>query len=142
MRHLSTGMHTIVRLHTGDSVIDSLEQVLREGLVRNAMVHFGIGSLAEAEFGTLPASGHHARHKVKGPAELVYLSGLIVGSGSGGPYDPHLHIAVADLEGTVRGGHLFGATVGAMVEVGMTPIHDGRMKRVRDEKRGVALLEF
>jgi len=71
-------------MQTGDLLLDELEKALREGLVRNAMVHFGIGSLSEAEFGTLPASGPHVRHTLAGPLELVYLGGLIVGEGSGG----------------------------------------------------------
>ena len=129
-------------MQTGDLLLDELEKALREGLVRNAMVHFGIGSLSEAEFGTLPASGPHVRHTLAGPLELVYLGGLIVGEGSGGPYISHLHVAVADLAGNVRGGHLFRATVGLIAEVALTPIHDARMKRVHHKERGVALLEF
>lgn len=135
-------MQSVLRLHTGDALVAALEQSLHESYTRSAIVQFGIGSLAAAEFGTLPPEGPHVRHRVQGPVELVYLSGLIVGQSSGGPYSSHLHLAVADLEGVVRGGHLFEATVGAAAEVGWVPLHDARLKRVRDAGREVDFLEF
>lgn len=142
MRHISTGMQSILRLHSGDSLIEAVERALHETYARSAIVQFGIGSVEKAEFGTLPSEGPHIRHRVEGPHELVYLSGLVVGQASGGPYSSHLHIALADLEGNVRGGHLFSATVGAVAEVGLSPLSDTRLKRVRDEKRGLDLLDL
>ncbi len=142
MRHLSTGMVSILKLHTGDELIASIEAALRETHTQSAIVQFGIGSLSSAEFGVLPEKGPHARHRAKGPVELVHLGGLIVGSGSGGPYRSHLHIAFAGADGVLRGGHLFEATVGLAAEVAMTPVHDSRLKRVRDEERRLDLLDF
>ncbi len=142
IKHLSTGTVSILRLHPGDPVTGAIEDALRETYTRNAIVEFGIGSLSSAEFGVLPAKGPHKRVQVEGPVELVSLGGLIVGAGSGGPYAPHLHIAIAGHDGIVKGGHLFSATVGAAAEVGLLPLHDSRLRRVRDDQRELDLLEF
>ncbi len=142
MRHVSTGMVSIVRLHPGDELVASLEAALRESHTQHAIVQFGIGSLALAEFGVLPEQGPHARHRLKGPAELVYLGGLIVGRGGAGPYSSHIHIALASADGLVRGGHLFEATVGVAAEVAMSPVHDFRLRRIRDEARKLELLDI
>ena len=142
MRHLSTGSLSIVRLHRGDALVESLEAAMKEAYTQSAVVQFGIGSLASVEFGVLPPEGPHERHTLAGPVEMVYLSGLVVGKSSSGPYGSHLHVAVATRDGAVKGGHLFKAKVGLAAEVGLLPVRDARMKRVRDEKTQLDLLEF
>ena len=142
MKHISTAAHTIIRLHKGDDIVPSIERAMKENHMRNAIVLFGVGSVESAEFGILPPKGPHVRHFHEGLSELVYLSGFIVGEETGGPYGPHLHIAVADTEGFVRGGHLFRAVTGEVAEVGISPVYETRIKRVPNKERNVELLEM
>jgi predicted DNA-binding protein with PD1-like motif len=142
MRHLSTGLQSILRLHEGDDLIPSIEAAMKEAYMRNATVDFGLGSLADVEVGTLPRSGPHRRNRFEGPVELVYLAGLVVGKGSTGPYSSHVHASIAQPDGLLRGGHLFSATVGTAAEVGLTAVQDTRLKRVHDAERKLDLLDL
>ena len=142
MKHHSNGMELIMRLFEGDDVVRSIEQAMKETFTRNAAIDFGIGSLSYAEVGTLPPEGPHKRNRIAGPVELVLLTGLIVGKTETGPYSAHIHAAVADPDGAMRGGHLFLATVGAVVEIGLSTIHDATLKRSHDTARRIDLLDL
>jgi len=142
VKHLSTAGHTIIRLHTGDDLVPSIENAMKENSIRNAVVLFGVGSLESVEYGILPPKGPHRRHLVQGPVELVYLSGFITGESGTGPYGPHLHIAVATQDDQIKGGHLFKAVTGQVAEIGIQPVHDTRFKRVTHKERNVDLLEI
>lgn len=131
-----------MRLFEGDDVIRSIEHAMKETNTRNAAIDFGIGSLSYAEVGTLPPEGPHKRNRITGPVELVLLTGLIVGKTETGPYSPHIHAAVADRDGAMRGGHLFSATVGAVAEIGLSTIHDATLKRSHDMARKIDLLDL
>ena len=65
MGHISTGSQIIAVLNQGDDVVASITKIMAENYTRGAAVLFGIGSLAEVEFGTLPESGPHKHKKVK-----------------------------------------------------------------------------
>jgi predicted DNA-binding protein with PD1-like motif len=142
LKHLSNGMQLIIRLFEGEDLIGSIEKAMKETYARNAAIDFGIGSLSSVEVGTLPPEGPHRRNKVAGPVELVLLTGLVVGRDFTGPYSSHIHAAIAGGDGAMRGGHLFGATVGAVVEVGLSTITDTRLKRSHDAARKIDLLDL
>ena len=131
-----------MRLYEGDDLVRSVEQAMKETHTRNAAIEFGIGSLSYVEVGTLPPEGPHRRNRIQGPVELVLLTGLIVGKSETGPYSPHIHAAIANPDGAMRGGHLFSATAGAVVEIGLSTVHDATLKRSPDAARKIDLLDL
>lgn len=135
-------MHTIVRLHEGDRVVQELEQAMKDSFTRSAVVLCGIGALKDIEIGTNMGAGQYNKRKLAGPVSLVGLSGVITGDSSTGPYRPHLHMVVADADSRVWGGHLFGATVMATAEIALLPVVDSRLTRRREEKLGSEALDF
>jgi uncharacterized protein len=85
-----------LRLPPGADLRATLEQAAR-GLGMAAFVVCGIGSLADAR---PHLAGASVATVVGGPCEFVSLAGSLTPDGA------HLHIAVADAQGRVHGGHL------------------------------------
>ncbi len=91
----------IVRLDTGDLLLESLEQVIREADIRNGVVVSGIGTLSDTRIHmvtttTYPAIEIYPEWKDV-PMELSSISGIIA------DYSPHLHMVFSDTEKTYSG---------------------------------------
>jgi predicted DNA-binding protein with PD1-like motif len=85
-----------LRLPPGVDLRGALEQATRDRGVA-AFVLCGIGSLGDARLRLAEATRTSV---IQGPCEIVSLSGSLTADGA------HLHMAVADAQGRVHGGHL------------------------------------
>ena len=101
-----------VRLHPGDDVLLSLEQLCREKNLKNGLILSAIGSLDGAAFYNpveLPHKkagyGYSEPVTLKGPIELTNASGMICHDTDGNIL-LHVHISLSDRYGNAHGGHL------------------------------------
>ncbi len=101
-----------VRLHPGDDVLLSLEQLCREKNLKNGLILSAIGSLDGAAFYNpveLPHKkagyGYSEPVTLKGPIELTNASGMICHDTEGNVL-LHVHISLSDRYGNAHGGHL------------------------------------
>ena len=123
-------MHSLpIRLHPDEDLRPALEaRVRREVPTGSAFVVSGIGSLVDAR---LRLAGAAAEAVIAGDVEILSLSGTVSPAGS------HLHIAVADAQGRVHGGHLCpGSRVRTTVELLLAWDEAWRLDRAQDAQTG------
>ena len=98
------------RLAPGADLRRGIEGYCRKRGLRAAAIVTCVGSLRQAQ---LRLAGARRTETVAGPLEIVSLMGTISSNGA------HLHAAVADAEGRVKGGHVaVGCIVDTTAEVG------------------------
>ncbi len=120
-----------LRLPPGADLRAALEQLSRERGVA-AFVVCGIGSLGDAR---LRWAGAAAAAVVGGPCEIVSLSGSLTPDGA------HLHMAVADAQGRVHGGHVSdGNVVRTTAELLLAWLPGWNLGREFDPRTGYAEL--
>ena len=117
-----------LRLQPGDDLRRALEQALQARGLRAAFVLAGIGSLRPTQ---LRLAGAPEATEIAGDVELLTLSGSVAVDGS------HLHMAVADDQGRVWGGHAaYGCIVRTTTEVLLAPLPDWHFSREPDSATG------
>ena len=117
----------VVRFLPGEEVRTELEQFcVQEGLEAAAIVS-AVGSVSSAliRFGGRPEGT-----AISGDLEVCTLSGTLSKHGM------HIHLAVADGDGRMTGGHLMKATVRTTLEVVIQEVGGVRMVRRKDERTG------
>jgi uncharacterized protein len=121
-----------LRLPPGADLRDALQAALAERGAKAAFVVAGIGSLNPAR---LRLAGAEDALVLGGDCELLTLSGTLSADG------PHLHLALADAEGRVFGGHaLPGCTVRTTAEVLIVWLDGWTFAREADAATGYAEL--
>ena len=121
------GFHPL-RLRPGTDLRGGIEAAFAGLGPRAGFVAAAVGSLVEAR---LRFAGRDGGTMVHGPLEIVALSGTL---GAGGP---HLHLAVADEDGAVTGGHLLhGCPVRTTAEVVLGVLPDLIFERPADPGTG------
>ncbi|MCR4432537.1 MAG: DNA-binding protein [Caldiserica bacterium] len=100
----------MVRLETGENVLEKLKEAAESYHLATGVVLSGIGMLKEVEVGYFhgPERGYQ-RHYLPFPCELASLSGNISKQEEG--YNLHLHVILIKPDGDATGGHLFKGTV-------------------------------
>ena len=88
---------TALRLTPGDDLKDAVTEFVRERGLSAGIILTCVGSLAEA---SLRFAGQDETTTLSGPFEILSLVGTL------SPEGAHLHIALADKEGRVVGGHV------------------------------------
>lgn len=124
------------RLHSGDFLKEEIEK--RTNDVSAGVLLSVVGALENAQLRMAGATPNNQVVKnVPGPLEIVSGTGTISSDGC------HIHIAVADREGKVFGGHLKdGCRVAVTVEVVIGIIQDAVYSRKLDERTGFQELTF
>lgn len=118
----------VLRLLPGDDVRASLDRWAKEGQIQAASILSAVGSLTVA---SIRFSDEKEASILKGPFEIVALSGVISNDGS------HTHIAVSDRVGKTLGGHLgVGSTVHTTLELVLGVYKDMRFIRSDDPRSG------
>ncbi|MBL7956525.1 MAG: DUF296 domain-containing protein [Flavobacteriales bacterium] len=124
-------VHTL-RLLPGQDVLGRLrEWAEREGIEAASLVS-AVGSVSTA---AIRYGGKEEASRLTGDLEVCALSGTISRHGS------HLHLAVADAEGRMSGGHLMeGTLVRTTLEIVLQEIGGVRFVRRKDERTGYSEL--
>lgn len=118
-------MHALpLRLRPGEDLRFALEAALAGRASGAAFVLQGIGSLSIAQ---LRLAGAELPTELRGDLEILTLAGSIA------PVGAHLHMAVADAQGRVMGGHVAtGCIVRTTAEVLLAVLPDHRFSRELD----------
>jgi predicted DNA-binding protein with PD1-like motif len=110
----------------------ALQQVLRTHRAQAAFVLQGIGSLSVAQ---VRLAGAHAATELRGDIEILTLAGSLSPDGA------HLHMALADAQGRVMGGHVApGCIVRTTAEVLIAVLPGHRFVREPDAASGYSEL--
>ena len=106
----------IIRLETGEEIIDSLKQFADAYRVGFAAI-CAIGTFERVTLGyyDVPAKSYDSK-QLDEPVEVLNLSGNIT-KGEHGERIVHAHVTVGRSDYTAMGGHVVEATVGPTVEV-------------------------
>lgn len=122
----------ILRLSPGDDVRQTLEQWVKVNRIDAGSILSAVGSLKSA---ALRYADQKDATILKGPFEVVSMSGLIANSGV------HLHAAVSDSAGKTIGGHLVeGSVVYTALELVIGVYRDVNFIRKQDDKTGYSEL--
>lgn len=125
--------HVAFRLRPGADLRDSLLASCDAHGIEAGCVLSGVGSLRVA---ALRFAGRDTPATLAGDLEIVSLTGTVSRHGC------HLHIAVADAEGRVTGGHLLaGSIVRTTAEIVLGVLHGVRFVRADDPATGYRELE-
>jgi predicted DNA-binding protein with PD1-like motif len=129
----------VIRLDTGDEIMDSLKKFCRANQVRLGSIS-GIGTTNRARIGLLDTQTkeYHAR-LYTGDMEIIGLSGTV--SEMNGETYLHIHTSMGLPDHTVVGGHLDFAEISAVAEIFIYPL-GGMVDRKFSESAGVNLLQF
>ena len=123
-----------LRLRPGADLRGALEARFAATGARAGAVVAAVGSLGRA---SLRLAGGDEGTEVAGPLEIVSLSGTL------SPDGPHLHLAVADAAGAMRGGHLLsGCPVRTTAEIVLAVTDAVRFQRRPDPETGCAELRI
>jgi len=139
VKYFVLGSSYIIRLDTGERVIETLRSLCERDAIGSGAFH-GLGAVNEAELGHFdPSSNDYSWVKLSGSYEIVSLYGNI-SVVDGKPFI-HAHVALSDNTFAVRGGHLREAVVSVTCEVTLTRFKDD-IGRKRDEATGLFLLDL
>jgi predicted DNA-binding protein with PD1-like motif len=123
-----------LRLIPGDDLRRALDAWMAEQQEQAGCVISGIGSLSVAQ---LRLAGATEATAIRGELEILSLSGTLSPDGA------HLHIAVADSQGAVIGGHVCaGSLVRTTAELVVGLLQEGRFNRELDTATGYAELKI
>ena len=85
------------RLHPNQDLKQSLQAVVATQQIQAGFILTAVGSLQQA---TLRYANQPTSEVLSGPFEIISLVGTLSATGA------HLHLAIADGQGQVRGGHV------------------------------------
>ena len=95
------GKKVIIRLDSGDMLLESIEQVIAEADIKNGAVVSGIGTLSDTRIHMVTTTSYPAVEIYPEwkdvPMELSSISGIIA------DYMPHLHMVFSSPEKTYSG---------------------------------------
>lgn len=121
-----------LRLHPGQDLRSALQELLPQYGVSAAYVLQGIGSLSVAQ---LRFAGAGQATELRGDLEILSLAGSLSVDGA------HLHMAVADAQGRVTGGHVAaGCIVRTTAELLLVLLPDHQFRRELDAATAYAEL--
>ncbi|MFQ6537812.1 MULTISPECIES: PPC domain-containing DNA-binding protein [Aphanothece] len=129
------GMKVVpLRLSPGDDLRQILEVWMRQREERAGCLISGIGSLSVAQ---LRFAGASEPTRIQGDLEIISLAGTLSTDAA------HLHIAIADTNGSVIGGHLgAGSLVRTTAELVVGLLPDWQFRRELDPATGYAELQI
>jgi len=126
----------LVSLARGEEVPQQLARFCLERGFPHATIE-GIGAIEGIMIGAYDLEQRvYRKHRLEGGWEVLAFNGNFGWIGE----EPllHTHVTLADLDGQVRGGHLFAATVHVTLELVLWPGRH-RIQRGRDEATGLNL---
>lgn len=128
-----------IGLGAGDLLLESIREAIEAQKIANGAVVSGIGTLKTCRLHYVDHTGFPPRdvfYRLEKPLELLSVSGLIADG------DPHLHVAVSCRDEVAYGGHLEDESeVLYLAEIAILVFDDHRLRRVKDPKWGIPLLD-
>jgi hypothetical protein len=140
MRTAKEGELLLVKLDLGEDLFSSLERALLTSNLRCGVIAAGIGVLKDFELGYYDLKRKvYLRRRYRAEYELLSIQGsasLLA--------DPkfHIHCTVGGRDHQVRGGHLFGGTIGASGEVYVLGLREVGLGRRLNEATGLKEVSF
>jgi len=132
------GNSVVVRLDRGDEIVACLTELCRKEDIRLAQIS-GLGAVDYVKAGIFYVDQkQYNQYELTGPREIVSLTGNA--TRKDGEVYLHIHIAVSDGDGVVKGGHLNEARISATGEI-ILMLMDGEVGR-RFDAEGVHLNLF
>ena len=129
----------VIRMDRGEEILSSLEELAKKENIKLAHLE-GLGAVNDFIVGVYDVESKvYHKKEYKGTFEIVSLIGNI--NTMDGKFYSHLHIACADEDNHVYGGHLNKAIISATLELFITLV-DGRVDRFHDERTGLNLFDF
>lgn len=136
MRYFSTdkiGRVFILSLEPGDKILESINHLIREENIKEAIVISAIGTIDEYRIHYVLTTGFPPQNKFEHwedkPLELAHIGGVIADG------KPHLHVIVSDSEKAYAGHLEEGCRVLYLAEIVIIEVKGLNLKRVRDENR-------
>jgi predicted DNA-binding protein with PD1-like motif len=128
----------IVVLNRGDDILSGLTEFAEKYQIKFA--HFtGLGAISSGRFGSYDrARQMYHIIPIKGQAETTSFTGNIA-TFNGKP-TVHVHMSVSQTDGTMRGGHLFQATVWPTLEIIVT-VEPTPLYKKKETDTGFALAD-
>ena len=124
------GRYAIIGLQRGDLILESIEKVLKENDIRNAIVTSGVAATSHMHWhhiGVTDKIPHDLMLKNDGPMEVSGIGGLVLDG------IPHLHCSFAD-HNRAWVGHLEPRCKGAYVgEITLIELLDVDLKRIANQ---------
>lgn len=127
-----TGRTFLLRLDQGDMLLESVEALVAEENIKNAVVVSGIGTVDESVLHMVTSTGYppveYFDKKRELPIEVVSIQGVIADG------VPHLHMMISTKDAAL-GGHLeHGCKTLYLAELVITEYTDLSLHRVPDER--------
>ena len=139
MKYKINNNKIFISLQTGDEIIESITNVLKEEKIYSGMIN-GIGAINQVELGFYNLeSKKYKKESFNNDYELTSLMGNIALKDEV-PF-VHIHINMSDDNFKVLGGHLFSAVTAASVEV-IILLNNQSIKRKLDQNVGLYLWNF
>ena len=139
MEYKRFGNDLLVRIDKGEEILEKMMEVVAAEHVTLASVS-ALGAINEFEVGMFDIQEKKYYSNVHtGDHEIVSLTGT-VSAMAGKPY-AHIHLAAADRDNHVFGGHMNRAMVSATCELVMHAI-EGSVDRAYSDEVGLNLLKF
>jgi hypothetical protein len=127
----------VLKLDNGEDLFKTLERLAQDQMIKSGMVLFGIGMLRDFELGYYLGKDYQWT-TFQEPAELVALHGTIATVDD--KPSIHLHAGVATKDLGLKGGHLKGATVNGLAEIGIIKLTDIELTRKKNPNSGLTEL--
>jgi predicted DNA-binding protein with PD1-like motif len=123
----------VVKLDNGESLLDSLNDVIEKHKIKSALILSGIGMLKDFEIGYYNGSGYENK-AFQNPMELLSMHGSIA---EGKDSKIHIHVSLASADHMVLGGHLMRAKVCVLNEIILKKLNIITLSRRLNEKSGL-----
>jgi predicted DNA-binding protein with PD1-like motif len=125
---------------TRGCVIKNLISLMEKKCLESVLVLSGIGMLRNTTIGYFDGESY-VKEQIKDPVELVSLQGNIGRVENSDKIACHLHVAVADKNHQIKGGHLFDGEVIVVNEILLKKLDKVKIKREKN-KQGLFELKF
>ncbi|MEM0467479.1 MAG: DNA-binding protein [Candidatus Thermoplasmatota archaeon] len=139
MNYKQIGQKVLIRLDSGEEIIESLRQICKELNIRCGTI-YGIGATNKVHMGLLNLkTKKYQTQEFTGDYEIIPLMGNI--STMNGEIYLHIHINICNAKHESFGGHLTSAIVSATCELTIEII-DAQVIRKYDDNIGINQLTF
>ena len=137
MKYSKDNEFIVLKVETGDSVLDSIRDLIEKEKISAGLILSGIGMISRGRVGYWNGD-KYIEMTFEEPREVVSFSGSIAEN------DPvlHIHGSFADIHHNISGGHFFSGIGSPMMEISIRVLSKARIIRKKNEKSGLMELDF